>query len=263
MAHVDLTASSTVSLGSLASKRTFTVVGGDNTTVCSFYVADSASQSSGPPMIDGRDTRGNQLRLKINQSATFDNSGTYVSYTLTGTAPTAVMVDAPGAGTAAVTVATTGAAGAVLLTSAPGSASAPTAVSSTDPRVTTVNVPVILSSSDGSLAETPIAIPGVAGAISAVKVMPAANITQDDTNYLTFTLKIRDGAGGSASSVCSKTTKTTGGGAFLAFQALSLGSLSNTTTTATSVLSLISAKTGTGQAVALPVLVQITVTPTV
>jgi hypothetical protein len=264
MAHVDLTASSSVSMASVGSPRTFTVLGGDATTKITFYNADASSAASGATLIDTRFVnRRNPLALRANETAQLADASSFIGYTLAGTAPTAVYVDGPGAGTANAAVATTSAAGTVVLTAAPGSATAPTVVSSTDPRVTTVNVVLALSSSDGSLAETPIAVPGVAGTISSVKLIAPAAITQSDTNYLTLALKIRDGAGGSSSSVASKSTQVTGGAAFLAFQAVSLGSLSNTTTTATSVLTFTSTKTSAGQAVAVPVILEIIITPTV
>lgn len=266
MAHVDLSASSTISMAALGSRRTYAVVGGDNTTVLTFYVADSAVQSSGPPLIDGRDTRRNALQLRVNQSATFDDSSGFVSYALAGTAPTAVMVDGPGAGTAAVTVATTGAAGAVLLTTAPGSASAPTAVSSTDPRVTVIEEMVLLSATDGSLAEVPIRSPNVAGTITAVSLeVPAGTYTKSDTNFITVVVAKRDGAGGSAVPIATATSKVTGGIQLVAFTDVSMGALAGAgapTLLSTDRLTLASAKTASGLAVGWTK-VRISYTPTV
>lgn len=266
MAHVDLTASSSTALAALGSRRTYTVVGGDNTTVLVFYVADSAAQSSGPPLIDGRDNRRNALQLRVNQSATFDDSSGFVGYTLTGTAPTAVMVDGPGAGTAAVTVATTGAAGAVLLTSAPGSATAPTAVSSTDPRVSVIEALVQLSASDGSLVEVPLPSPNVACTITAVTLeVPTGTYTKSDTNYITVVVAKRDGAGSSATPIATATSKVTGGIQLVAFTDVSMGALAGAgapTLLATDRLTLASTKTSSGLAVGWTK-VRISFTPTV
>lgn len=85
-------------------------------------------------------------------------------------------------------------------------------------------------------------------------------MTQSDTNYLTFTLGIRDGAGGAASTVAAKSTQVTGGGAFLAFVPLSLGAITNATTAAGSQVTFKSVKTSAGQAVTGPALLNITYT---
>lgn len=266
MAHQDLTASSTVSLSGIGTKRTFTIFGGDNTTVVKFYKADSASQSTGVPLIDGRDNRGNVLVLRINETATFDNTDTYVAFTYAGTAPTAVAVDGPGAGTNAGSVATTGAAGTVLLTAAPGSATAPTAVSSTDPRVSILEPAVLLSATDGSLVETPIQAPNVASTITTVSIeVPAGTYTKSDTNYITVVLAKRDGAGGSAVPIATATSKVTGGIQLVAFTDVSMGALAGAgapTLLATDKLTITSTKTASGLAVGWTKM-RIAYTPTV
>lgn len=154
--------------------------------------------------------------------------------------------------------AATGTKGITKMSVAPASAASPIAVGTNDPRVCQVEYPVDLSSSDGSFAESTVWIPGVVGTITGATLSANAAITQSDTDYLTFTLGIRDGAGGAASTVASKTTKTTGGGAFLAFQALTLGALTNTATTATSQVTFKSVKSGAGQAATGPALLRIT-----
>lgn len=84
--------------------------------------------------------------------------------------------------------------------------------------------------------------------ISAVKVAPTGAVTGDDTDYATLTVKVRDGAGGSAATVASKTTKTTGGtGSWSAFTTKDLGSITNGTLAAGSVLTFTVAKSGAGQ----------------
>lgn len=151
---------------------------------------------------------------------------------------------------ASALAATTGALGGVKMSVAPASADSPIAVGTNDTRVTTKSVPMFVVQADGSLGESTVWIPGVACTITGVTLSAPANITQSDTNYLTFTLSQRDGAGGGASAIASKSTATTGGGAFLAFQALSLGSLSNTSVAAGAQVTFKSVKTSGGQAVA-------------
>lgn len=155
---------------------------------------------------------------------------------------------------------TTSALGGVKMSVAPASADSPIAVGTNDARVTTKSFPLFVTQADGVLAESTVWIPGIVGTITAASLSAPGAITQSDTNYLTFTLGIRDGAGGSASTVASKSTQVTGGGAFLAFQALTLGSITNPTTTATSQITFKSVKTSAGQAIAGLVMLNITFT---
>lgn len=155
---------------------------------------------------------------------------------------------------------TTAAIGGSKLSVAPADAANPIAVGTNDPRVCTVEIPIVLVLADGAFAESTVWIPGVVGTITGASLSANAAITQSDANYLTFTLGIRDGAGGSASTVASKSTQVTGGGAFLAFQALTLGAITNATTTATSQVTFKSVKTSAGQAVTGPALLRITYT---
>jgi hypothetical protein len=154
--------------------------------------------------------------------------------------------------------AATGTKGITKMSVAPASAASPIAVGTNDPRVTTIPIQIDLSSTDGSFAESSIWIPGFIGTITGATLSSNANITQSDTDYMTFTLGIRNGSGGAASTVASKSTKVTGGGAFLAFQQLSLGALTNTATTATSQITFKSVKTGAGQAATGPALLLLT-----
>lgn len=156
--------------------------------------------------------------------------------------------------------ATTAAVGGTTMSVAPASAATPIAVGTNDPRVCTVEVALPLVLADGTLPESTVWIPGVVGTITGATLSHNANVTQSDTHYLTYTLGIRDGAGGAAATVASKTTKTTGGGAFLAFQALTLGSITNATTTATSQVTFKAIVGGSGQAVTGPALLRITYT---
>jgi hypothetical protein len=156
--------------------------------------------------------------------------------------------------------AATGALGAVKMSTAASDTANPIAVGTNDARVCQIEVPVALVAADGSFAEMPVWIPGVACTITGATLSSSSAITQSDTNYLTFTLGIRDGAGGSASTVASQTTKTTGGASFTAFQAVSLGSVSNASATATSQVTFKSVKTSSGQAVTNGALLRITYT---
>lgn len=253
MSHLDLTTTSQ-SIAGASAARSFAMVTTDKNTVVHILAADGTGVT---------DTTAcafvTELTYK-NPSINVTDGSTNLLYALKGgTAPSAIWCDAPTSN--AVPVAGAATSGAVQLSVAPASPATPIAVGTLDPRVITKIVPVTLSATDGSLAETPIHVPGVAGAVSAVKIVAPAAITQSDTDYLTFTVKTRDGAGGAASSVASTTTKSTAGTAFTAFQAVSLGALSNATTTATTVLTFLSAKSGAGQAVAVPILLEITVTP--
>lgn len=151
---------------------------------------------------------------------------------------------------ASALAATTSALGGVKMSVAPASADSPIAVGTNDMRVTTKSVPMFVVQADGSLAESTVWIPGVACTITGATLSAPAAITQSDTNYLTFTLSQRDGAGGSASTIASRSTATTGGFAFLAFQALTLGSLTNTSVAAGSQVTFKSVKTSGGQAIA-------------
>jgi len=181
-------------------------------------------------------------------------TSTTCTYLVAGNGPIPPAI-APG-----VNAATSSVVGAVKMSVAPSVASSPIAVGTNDPRVTTLRIPLPLVLTDGTMAESTIAIPGVAGTITAASLSANAAITQSDTNYLTFTLGIRDGAGGGASTVASKSTAVTGGGAFLAFQALTLGAITNPTTTATSQVTFKSVKTGSGQAVTGPAFLLVTYT---
>lgn len=154
--------------------------------------------------------------------------------------------------------ATASALGGVELSVAPAVAATPIAVGTNDPRVCEVEIPISLDATDGSFVERTVWIPGVIGTITGATLSSSSAITQSDTDYLTFTLGIRDGAGGSASTVASKTSKTTGGASFTAFQAVSLGSLTNATTTETSQITFKSVKSSSGQAVTNGALLRIT-----
>lgn len=145
-----------------------------------------------------------------------------------------------------------------LLSVSPASAHKPIAVGTNDVRVGQVEVLLNFTAADGSFAESTVWIPGVAGTITGFTLSFPGNVTQSDTNYLTYTLAVRDGAGGGASTVASATTQVTGGVAFLAFQAHSLGSLSNTSVSAASQVTFKSVKTSAGQAISGDVLARLT-----
>lgn len=155
--------------------------------------------------------------------------------------------------------ATTSAVGGTTMSVAPASAATPIAVGTNDPRVCHVEIPITLATVDGVFAESSVWIPGVIGTITGATLSVAASITQNNTDYLTFTLGIRDGAGGGASSVASKATLAAGAN-FLAFQAVSLGTISNATTAAASQVTFKSVKSGAGQACSGVALLRITYT---
>jgi hypothetical protein len=265
MAHVDLSSASSVSMASVGSPRTITVLGGDSTTKVTFYNADAASASSGATIIDTRYVnRKNPLVLKANEVAVLNDASSYLGYLLTGTAPTAVYVDGPGAGTANAAVATTSAAGTAVLTTAPGSTTAPTVVSSTDPRVASVTAPVTLSGSNGALAETPIWRAPVPGTITGAYIETgSATMAASNTNYVTFTVSKRPLSGpGTAATVVANDTKAADLNGTTAWTEVSLGSVSNATFVAGDIFTFTAAATSSGQAGA-PSTVRLTFTPTV
>lgn len=155
--------------------------------------------------------------------------------------------------------ATTAAVGGTTMSVAPASAATPIAVGNNDPRVCQVEIPVFLTQADASFAESPVWIPGVAATITGVTFSSSSAIAQNNTNYTTFTLGIRDGAGGAASTVASKATLAAGA-SFVAFQAVSLGTITNATTTATSQVTFKSVIAAAGQAVTGTGLLRITYT---
>lgn len=237
------------------------------------YTSISAAETFNPPI-------GWIVIVGAGSTVMVDQSGTSVTFTTDAAAPSLPM---PGpfvsftsttatrvfAGDGAIPTlavpasavpSTTAAVGGVKLSVAPADAAAPIAVGTNDPRVCTVEVALPLVLTDGTMAESTIWIPGVVGTITGATLSHNANVTQSDTDYLTYTLGIRDGAGGAASTVASKTTKTTGGGAFLAFQALTLGAITNATTTATSQITFKAVIGGAGKAVTGPAMLRITYT---
>jgi len=82
-----------------------------------------------------------------------------------------------------------------------------------------------------------------------VYLVPAASITQNDTDYISFNVlnKGADGTGTSALCSASKTTKVTGGTAFNAFVPTSLGVNANRELAPGHVLSLLKSDSGGGQ----------------
>lgn len=102
-------------------------------------------------------------------------------------------------------------------------------------------------SAGATTAETVVAEVKAASTVAKLYLVGNDALTADDTNYATITVKVRDGAGGAASTVASKTTKITGGsGDWTAFSKIDMGSLSNAVLAAGSVLTATVAKSGTG-----------------
>lgn len=86
--------------------------------------------------------------------------------------------------------------------------------------------------------------------ITAIEYVPAAALTADDTDYVTITVRKRDGAGGAAVTVATMTSKITGGsGNWSAFQAVSLGTIANPDLLVGDLLTIEITKAGAGKAV--------------
>ncbi len=143
---------------------------------------------------------------------------------------------------------TTSALGGVKMSVAPASADSPTAVGTNDARVTTIDIPIALDGTDGSLAEQPIPYPPVTSTLTGARLIMAAAVTQDDTDFLTLTLAKRDGAGGAATTLVEATTEATGGINLLAFRAVTMGTPSVAAIVSTNILTFKSVVGGTGQA---------------
>jgi hypothetical protein len=119
---------------------------------------------------------------------------------------------------------------------------------STSPAYFTYQVP--LEAANAALVESSmIGRESVVGVVTAVDVKVRANVTQDDTDYATITVRRRDSDGTNSATVASATTKITGGVALLAFQWVSLGSLTNTTKAANAQYTVEIAKSGAGKVV--------------
>jgi len=97
-------------------------------------------------------------------------------------------------------------------------------------------------------AETTIFEAQAAMTISAIKLCADAAVVANDTDYLTITIKKRDGAGGAATTVASATSAVTGGIAIAQFTKVSLGALTGATLAAGTILTLTVAKAGAGKA---------------
>lgn len=95
-------------------------------------------------------------------------------------------------------------------------------------------------------AETVIAEFKAATTLSKVYLAPDAALTADNTNYATITIKVRDGAGGAASTVVALTTEITGSGDWTAFTKVDLGTLANAVIPAGAVLTKTVAKAASG-----------------
>lgn len=260
MAHVDL-ATTSVSVAALAAERTYACTSTDTNTVVAFFSADAASAaaSAGVPLVDSPAASRKFFTVKAGESKRITDGSTYVGYqVIKGGAPTAVWVD--GAAASPGSASSSSSLGSVQMSVAPAVAPTPIVVGTNDPRVCTVEVMIDFAATDGSFVESTVWIPGVVGTITGATLSVNASVTQSDTNYLTYTLGIRDGAGGAASTVASQTTKVTGGATFLGFVALTLGAVTNPTTAAISQVTFKSVKTGTGQAATGQGLLRITYT---
>ena len=90
---------------------------------------------------------------------------------------------------------------------------------------------------------------GVERTISAVRFIPSAALTADNTNYATLTVAKRDAAGGNATTVASVTTEITGSGDWTAFAAVDFGTIVSAALPDGWALTVAIAKAGSGVAV--------------
>ena len=96
--------------------------------------------------------------------------------------------------------------------------------------------------------ETTLFVAQAAMTISAIKLCADAAVVANDTDYLTITIKKRDGAGGSPTTIVSATSAVTGGIAIAQFTKVSLGALTGGTLAAGSIVTVTIAKAGSGKA---------------
>lgn len=96
-------------------------------------------------------------------------------------------------------------------------------------------------------AETTLFVAQAAMTVSAIKLCADAAVVANDTDYITFTIKKRDGAGGSATTIASATSAVTGGIAIAQFTKVSLGTITSGALAAGSIVTLTVAKAGAGK----------------
>lgn len=101
-------------------------------------------------------------------------------------------------------------------------------------------------SAGATTAEMVIAEFKAATTLAKVYIAPDGALTAHDTNYATITIKVRDGAGGTASTVVALTTETTGSGDWTAFTKVDMGALSNAVIPAGAILTKTVAKAAAG-----------------
>ena len=262
MGTLSLTASFQDS-SNLGPTRTFNLVGSSDCAIAFEAGSSSGMSGSGPRIVDPSSVGGGKagqpstplvLKGPFARSLPMTDSSNALRYVVLSGTVTACWVDAVFPGASAPGAATSGAIGQAQMSVAPAVAATPIAVGTNDPRVTTIEVPIALSGSDGSLAEIPIPrpAPGAACTLVSATIDMAAAVAANDTNYLTLTLAKRDGAGGSATTLVAGTTQATGGvntgGGLLAFREVSLGAPSVTAIASGDVLTFKSVKTAAGVA---------------
>lgn len=150
--------------------------------------------------------------------------------------------------------------GTVALSVAPVAAANPIAVGNNDTRVTTVTVPIILSGTDGTLAETIVWRAPIACTITGAYINSSVAMTASNTDYDTFTLQNRPLATPTVPAVLIATsTKAADLNALVAWVEESLGTLSNTSMLLGDILAFKSVIGGAGKASG-PALLRVTYT---
>jgi hypothetical protein len=87
-----------------------------------------------------------------------------------------------------------------------------------------------------------------ASTLAAVRISADALVVASDTDYVTITIAVRNGAGGGASTIVTATSKVTGGIALAGFTQVSLGTLANAALPAGAIVTVQVEKSGAGKA---------------
>lgn len=145
--------------------------------------------------------------------------------------------------------ATTAAVGGVALSVAPLVAATPIAAGSNDPRITTREVVIPLSGTDGTLAEREIWRAPVACTITGWFIACNTTMAASNTNYLTFTGAKRPlSAPASPATQASSDTRAANLNGLTAWTEASLGTVSNAALVAGDIITIASVKTSAGVA---------------
>jgi hypothetical protein len=193
-------------------------------------------------------------------SPVFDDATTFLRYVLLAGTVTNCWVEGIFPGAAQAGAATASVLGTVEMSIAPAVAATPIAVGNNDTRVTTVEVPITLSGSDGSLAETIVWRAPVGCTVASALIASSVAMTANNTDYDTFTLQNRPlAAPGTPAVLIATTTKGADLNGLAIWVEKSLGTLANTTLLAGDQLCFKSVASGAGKASG-PALLRITYT---